>query len=347
MKVAVVSPYAFERPGGVQDQVVRIVGWLRDAGHEAWAVAPGRAGPVGTRHVGGFVSVPANRSRAPISLDPRAVRKVSRGVADADVVHIHEPFMPVVSLAAVLGRSPPRVGTFHADPGPGVRRLYRAGRGLLRRAARRLAVVTAVSDVAAASITGIATPRVVPNGIDLDEFTASHSPAGSERVIFIGRDERRKGVDVLLEAWPVIALRRPSASLRVIGVDRTDDVPAATFLGRTDEATKAAELAAADVLVAPNLGGESFGIVVLEGMAAGCAVVASNLPAFRSVGGDTAAYFPPGDAAALADTVVAALEAPDRIASMAAAGRERSARFGREEVLGGYLAAYEAALGKA
>src|SRR3990172_716011 len=95
MKVAVVSPYAFDAPGGVQDQVERIVGWLRVEGHDAWAVAPGSGGPEGTRHVGWFRSVRANRSRAPIAIDPRVVRKVGRAVAGADVVHVHEPFMPM------------------------------------------------------------------------------------------------------------------------------------------------------------------------------------------------------------------------------------------------------------
>src|SRR3972149_1327720 len=127
MKVAVVSPDAFDAPGGVQDQVERIVGWLRVEGHDAWAVAPGSGGPEGTRHVGWFRSVRANRSRAPIAIDPRVVRKVGRAGAGADVVHVHEPFMPMVSLGAILADTPPTVATFHADPGPLVRRAYRIG----------------------------------------------------------------------------------------------------------------------------------------------------------------------------------------------------------------------------
>ncbi|MEE9298820.1 MAG: glycosyltransferase family 4 protein [Acidimicrobiia bacterium] len=347
MRVAVVCPYAFDVHGGVQDQVARIVGWLRDAGHESWAVAPGSGGPEGTRHVGGFALVPANRSRAPISLDPRVVRRVSRAVEDADVVHIHEPFMPLVSLGAVFADTPPTVGTFHADPGAAARRLYRTAAALLRRIAARLDVVTAVSEVAAAALGKIASPRLVPNGVDLDDFRSIDVERMTDRVVFVGRDDPRKGVNVLLEAWPKVAARHPGASLHVVGLDRLPGTPGVVFVGPVGDEVKRAELGAASVLAAPNLGGESFGIVVLEGMAAGCAIVASDLPAFRAVAEDAASYVEPGDALELAAALSAVLASPDRVRSMKEAGRERSASFGREEVLAGYLEAYEMAMNRA
>ncbi len=343
VRVGVVCPYAFDAHGGVQDQVARIVGWLQSSGHEAWAVAPGSGGPEGTRHVGRFVSVRANRSRAPISLNPMVVKRVAAAVDDADVVHIHEPFMPLVSLAATLADTPPKVGTFHADPSRVVRGLYRGGGWLLRRVARRLVVTTAVSRVAADAVGRLTAPIIVPNGVDLTAY-ASEQDRIPGRVLFIGRDDRRKGLEVLLEAWHRVRERHPEATLHVIGVDRGDGAGGVSFLGRVSEERKHAELGRAAVLVAPNTGGESFGIVVLEGLASGCAVVASDLAAFRSVAGEAAAYVDVGDSAELGSEISAILESSARRSAMAVAGVERSQRFGREPVLGGYLAAYEAAV---
>ena len=346
MKIAVVCPYAFDTYGGVQDQVARIVGWLRESGHESWAVAPGSGGPEGTRHVGGFVSVRANRSRAPIALNPMVVKRVAAAVDDADVVHIHEPFMPLVSLGAVLARTPPKVGTFHAAPGRISRGFYRGGSWFLRRVARRLAATTAVSRIAADALGPVAKPDIVPNGIDLTSYPkdAERVPG---RVVFVGRDDPRKGLDVLLDAWPHIRRRSPDATLHVVGVDRSDLIDGVRYLGRVSEERKCEELGHAEVLAAPNWGRESFGIIVLEGLASGCVVVASDIAAFRSVAGDAAAYFTPGDSDALAEEVSEILGSAGRFAEMAAAGKQRSRRFGREEVLGGYLSAYESAHSRA
>jgi len=344
MKVAVVCPYAFDAPGGVQDQATRIIGWLLDEGHEAWAVAPGEGGPPGTRSVGSFASLPANRSRAPISVDPRALRRVAKAVSDADVVHIHEPFMPMVSLGALVADTPPKVGTFHADPSRVVRAAYRAAGPLLDLAARRLAVVTAVSGAAASALARLPGIRIIPNGIDLDEY----APVGARhaaRVMFLGRDEPRKGLDVLLQAWPLLKSAIPEATLRVVGSSRARGPDGVEFLGRLDGGAKRAELAAAAVLAVPNLGGESFGIVLLEGLAAGCAVVASDLPVFRAVAGDGAAFTPVGDPPALAAVIGALLSDPGRRQALAARGTTRSRRFGREVVLAAYLEAYRDALG--
>lgn len=346
MRVAVVCPYAFDAHGGVQDQVARIVRWLREGGHEAWAVAPGSGGPEGTRHLGRYRRVPANRSRAPISLDLRVRHKVASAVNDADVVHIHEPFMPMVSLGAVLAETPPKVGTFHADPGRMARAVYRMGAPLLRSVVRRLAVATAVSEVAAGPVRRLVEPRLVPNGIDLDTYGSKAVERVAGRVVFVGRDDRRKGLDVLLDAWPAIRDAVPMANLRVLGTDR-GDVAGVQFLGRVSEVQKRSELAAASVMAAPNLGGESFGIVVLEGLASGCAVVASDLAAFRAVAGQAAQFVEPGDAGALGRAIIRVLSEPDEAARLATAGRKRAHGFGRGVVLGGYLDAYESAVARA
>jgi len=343
VKIAVVSPYDLGAPGGVQDQVVSLVSWLRDDGHEAWAVAPGSGGPTGTRHVGGVLNVPVNRSQAPITLNPAAARRVAAAVAGADVVHVHEPFVPLVGLGALWVDGPPRVGTFHADPGAAVRQLYRFGTVLLKRLARRLAVATAVSPVAQEAVALFVDARIVPNGLDLAAFRIDAEKVPG-RVVFVGRDERRKGLDVLLQAWPIVRASVPHAELRVISTGRSSGPAGVTFLGRVTGEAKHAELAAASVLCAPNLGGESFGLVVAEGMAAGCAVVASDLPAFKAVAGDAAVFVRAGNSNALAAAVA---EMAGDAAAAAAAGktaRQAVGRFDRSAVLDGYIGAYEDAL---
>ena len=347
MRVAVVCPYDLAAPGGVQDQVVRLVTRLANAGHPAWAVAPGSGGPDGTRHVGRVRSVPANRSRAPIGLSRGTARRVRAAVADADVVHVHEPLMPMVSLAVLLGPTPPAVGTFHADPGAVVRGVYRGAAPVLRRLVSRLHVVTAVSPVARSAIARIADARIVPNGIDVEAFAAPGVERVGGRVAFLGRDEPRKGLGVLLEAWPAIRAAVPQAELRVIGAERDPAPEGVEFLGRVPEAVKGAELASAEVLVAPNLGGESFGIILTEAMSAGCAVVASDLPAFRAVAGAAARYAEPGDSDALAAAVSGLLTDPAAIEHAAAAGTEIVRSYDWDRVLDAYLEAYRDAVAAA
>jgi phosphatidyl-myo-inositol alpha-mannosyltransferase len=345
MRVAVVSPYAFDEPGGVQDQVTRIVGWLRGAGHEAWAVAPGGGGPEGTRHVGRYRTVPTNRSRAPVAIDPRVARRVARAVADADVVHLHEPFMPMVSLGTLAAASPPIVATFHANPEGAARRAYRLARPLLRRLSGRIAVATAVSASAAAAVEGIVSMRIIPNGIDLEDYRPGDEPPPRAGALFIGRDEPRKGLDILLQAWPLIRSRHPEAELTVVGTVRDSGPDGVRFVGRVAEDHKRELLASASILAVPNLGGESFGIVGLEGLASGCAVVASDLDAFRAVCADAAVYARTGDPVDLAAAINGLFSDPARRADLGARALRRSRQFGRGVVLGAYLLAYEDALG--
>ncbi len=342
MKIAVVSPYSLDAPGGVQDQVVSLVRWLGDAGHDAFAVGPGRSGPEGAVLVGGAISIPTNRSRAPIALSPFAVRRVRRAVRSADLVHVHEPFMPMVGLAAAIRPRVPTVGTFHADVGGLASRAYRWGRPLLRRVVGSLGGVTAVSSVAAAAVAGVANPVIVPNGIDLDRFRTG--PAEPHRVVFLGRDEPRKGLDVLLRAWPHVRSLVPDAELHVLGALRETWLEGVVFHGRVGEEQKVDLLAQASVYCGPHLGGESFGIVIAEAMAAGCVPVVSDLPAFRAVAGDVGQKVRPGDAEALGEALVTVLLDHDGRETQVAAGLEQAGRFSSSAVLEGYLAVYEAAL---
>jgi phosphatidylinositol alpha-mannosyltransferase len=187
--------------------------------------------------------------------------------------------------------------------------------------------------------------RVIPNGLDTAAYRLGPERS-TRRVVFLGRDDPRKGLDVLLQAWPVVAAAVPGAELRVLGAARERGPEKVAFLGTVGEAAKRAELAAAAVLCAPNLGGESFGLVVAEGLAAGCAVVASDLPAFRHVAGEAARLVPPGDAAALGRVLTEVLSDEGEAARLAGMARHRAGRFDRASVLEAYLAAYREALGR-
>jgi len=342
VKVAVFSPYDLGRHGGVQDQARRITGWLRDSGHESVLVGPGTEGPPGSVLLGGTRVIPANRAATPIGIDPLARRRIAAAVGDCDVFHVHEPFMPIVSPAALGVDGPAKVATFHADPPGWARNVYRLGRPALRSIIRRAGVVTAVSPVAASAIDGLAPYRIIPNGLDVSSYPTG--PEVPDRVLFLGRDDERKGLSILLEAWPAVRDAVPDANLVVVGAERDETPPGVDFLGAVSEERKRAELAAAGVFVAPNLGGESFGIVVVEAMAAATAIVASALPAFVHVIADAGVLVAPGDVVGLSDAVVRLLlDAPER-KRLADTAARRSRRFDGPTIVEAYLEAYQDAL---
>jgi phosphatidylinositol alpha-mannosyltransferase len=342
VKVAIVSPYDLGLPGGVQDQVIRLSGWLEDLGHQSVVVGPGVEGPEGAVLLGSTRVVRANRAATPIGLDPRMSRRLKEAIHDADVVHIHEPLMPVVSASASTLTTHPTVGTFHADPPNWARLGYRLGSSVWKKAVNRLDVVTTVSHVSGSAIAPFVSARVIPNGIDISGYGGIvKSPL---RVAFLGRDDERKGLQVLLDAWPGVVEAIPDAELRVIGAERDDQIGGVTFLGRIDEDTKRTELGRAEIFCAPNLGGESFGIVVAEGMASGCAVVASGIPAFVGVLGESGVFISPGDSVGLADALVSLLRNRELLAEKQRAGQAAVARFDGIAVARRYMGAYEDAL---
>ncbi len=360
MRVAVVAPYDLGVVGGVQSHVAELAGRLRAGGDDVLVVGPGApdaAGP-GEVRVGRARAVPANGSRAPLALGPGAVRRTRAALRAfrPDVVQVHEPLVPVVGPAAALAGVAPVVLTFHAHASGGaLPRLARAARPLGRAVVRRAAALTAVSPVAAAFHAGtlgvpVARLAVVPNGVDVARFAGvpRGRPAdNAPRLLFVGRLEPRKGADLAVAAFATLAAARPDLRLRVVGAGPLEadlrrrvaalpaDVAARVELrGRVPQADLPAELAAADVAVVPSRGGESFGIVLLELMAAGTPVVASALPAYAAVARDgvEAVLTPVGDAAAMAAGVERVLADPDLAAGLAAAGRARAAAFDWDRV---------------
>ena len=342
MRVALVCPYDLGKPGGVQDQVLRLRRWLVDAGHDPVVIGPGSDGPEGSILLGSSIGVRANRSSVPIALDPRVLTRVRSAVGDVDVVHIHEPLMPMVSLAATRIGSLPTVGTFHADASALARRSLRLGMPVVRGVVSRLDVKTAVSAVAGSVVQGVGELRIIPNGVDISDYSAGEKRRGS--VVFLGRDEPRKGLDILLDAWPAVTDALAEATLTVVGAERSDPPAGVAYLGRVSEDEKQAVLSASSVYVAPNTGGESFGIVLVEAMASGCAVIASALPGFVRVLGDAGELVKPGDVSGLADRIVAILGDEGRRSSLGAAAQDRSLLFDGPKVASQYISAYEDAV---
>ncbi|HWB87879.1 MAG TPA: glycosyltransferase family 4 protein [Acidimicrobiia bacterium] len=341
MRIGLLCPYDLSQPGGVQEQVKGLRAALRGYDDEVVILAPGAGDDDDTVDLGGTVSVPGNLSKVPISLDPTVGRRIKAATAGLDLVHVHEPLMPMASLMA-LRCDRPVVATFHAATSPLGTRLYRLLgpriRSLLGPNLRR---VTAVSPTAAAPVSDSLPVSIVPNGLDVAAFTRDGQPSAL-RVCFLGRDEPRKGLDVLLAAWADVAAEIPDAELIAMGANRGSE--GVQWLGRVGERTKVDTLSSSAIYVAPHLGRESFGIVLVEAMAAGAAVVASDLEAFRYVAGDAALYFPPGDSKALAERLTSLLRGEDERRRLRAAGRERAQRFDWERVAGHYRSVYQQAL---
>jgi phosphatidylinositol alpha-mannosyltransferase len=356
LRVALVCPYSLSRPGGVQGQVVGLARALDARGHQPTVFAPlddpGDA-PSGINLVvsGHSVSLPANGSVAPVSVSPLAVGRALRALRAGhfDVVHVHEPFSPGLPYGLLVAKDvPPEVATFHRSGGS---LFYTALRPLTtvlarRRFALRCAVSEAARETAHAAVGGDYV--VLFNGVEVDRYAnAEPWPTTGPTALFLGRHEERKGLQVLLDAFtqltgdsligdPLPGDRTAggsaavSATLWVAGDGpdteslrrRYPDSPTIHWLGLLSEEEKLRRLAGADVLCAPSLGGESFGMVLLEAMAAGTPVIASDIPGYRDAAGGRARLVRPGDASALADALRAALGPVDE----AEAHRRRQAR---------------------
>lgn len=351
-----VCPYDPTVPGGVQHHVTEVARRLVAAGDRVLVVAPGdpERPPDGVLAVGRAVRVPFNASVAPIALGPGAARRTRQAIREfrPDVVHIHEPAVPAVSLAALLTRTDAAtVGTFHAFSDRD--RLYRAARPVLRRAVARLTVRLAVSPAALdyhARALGLPAGsfRVLPNGVDTRRFATARPVPELRRgpmVLFVGRLEPRKGVLEAIHAATLVAARRPTLRLVVVGEgplrrEAEGAVPRRLhdrvwFVGRVDPEDLPRFYRSADVVVAPALGGESFGIVLLEAMAAGVPVVASDIPGYRSVltDGVEGRLVPPGDIVALAEAIDVLLDNAALRRAMGEAGRATAANYDWDRIV--------------
>lgn len=344
MKVALACPYAWDDPGGVQVHIRELSRHLRAGGHEVLVLTPARRTPdePWVRAVGRPVDIPYNDSNAPI--DPRPwsfgrVRDALRGFGP-DVVHVHEPFTPSTSLWATLAATAPVVATFHS--GAERSRLYDVAAPVLRRIARRIVVRIAVSRAAErfASARLGGTFEIVPNGADVQRF-ARAQPADlgpGVKLLFVGRLDERKGFPTAVAAFASLAGLREDLHLVVAGDGpqrvAVETLPAAVrdrvrLLGVVPNADLPPYHAACDLFLGTSVGGESFGIVLVEAMAAGLPIVASDIAGYDEVvrDGVEGLLVPPRAPAAVAEAVTRILDDPTMAEAMSAAGRERADTF--------------------
>jgi len=354
MKILVVSPYSLTLPGGVQGQVLGLARALRARGHDAIVLGPCDGPPPEPAVVTTGNSIPfaSNGSVAPIAPDPSAMVRTLRVMRQErpDVVHLHEPMIPGPTLVAVLADRVPSVGTFHAS---GRVPAYVYLRPVMRWAAGKLTCRTAVSDDArclAERYLGGAC-KVLPNGVEVERFAKAEPwPSARPAILFLGRHEDRKGLAVLLDAFA--GLER-DAVLWVAGEGpqteqlRARGIANVEWLGRIDDDERARRLRGAAVFCAPSVRGESFGIVLLEAMAASVPVVASDIPGYRDVARTEreAVLVPAGDAGALGDALRRVLDdAAGGNAARIEAGCARAASFSMDGLAERYEAIYQTAI---
>lgn len=366
MRIGIVCPYSYDVPGGVQFHVRDLAEELIRHGHTVSVLAPAEdSTPVPDYVVttGRTVAIPYNGSVARLNFGPVVAGRVRRWVeqGDFDLLHIHEPMVPSLSMLALWVADGPVVATFHTsmERSRGLQAISPVVIPMLEKITARIAVSEEARRTLVQHVGGDAV--VVPNGVFVDRFAGvAHRPgwAGTDThptVAFLGRlDEPRKGLPVLAAAVPAVLDQLPGAHFFIAGRgDATEERAAlvsygdaVTFLGGISDEEKAALLASVDAYVAPQTGGESFGIVLVEAMAAGSLVVASDIPAFQAVldGGELGRLFRQGDATDLARTLVEVLS------RRAASGptRERAgrtvARYDWSTVTSQILAVYEYAL---
>jgi phosphatidyl-myo-inositol alpha-mannosyltransferase len=353
MKLALVSPYDFAYPGGVTEHVAHLAEQFRGRDHEVHIVAPSSddetepsaTGDALVHRIGRVVSIPANGSVARITLSLRSYLQAKRLLQEEqfDLIHLHEPMLPALPITVLRHSNTTNVGTFHAYRNTPLAYFY--GKPIVRPFFRKLhghiAVSTAARDFVGEYFK--ADYRVIPNGIDFARFNTPYPPLeqlADDRptVLFVGRLEKRKGLRFLLRAWPSVLERHPRARLVVVGKGRplegyrrfaarqgwspTDVV----FAGYVATEDLPRYYQRCDVFCAPNTGQESFGIVLLEAMAAGAPIVASNIPGYRDVvtHGEQGLLAEAQDPEAIAAAIGQLLDSADLRESMRLAGQAKA-----------------------
>lgn len=365
MRIGIVNPYSWDVPGGVGFHIRDLALKLRSRGHDVRVLSPSSSSglPEWVTSAGSSVSVPFNGSVANISINPAAFARTRRWLADGDfdVVHVHEPVVPSVSMAATILSGAPLVATFHAAL---TRSLSRSiASAPMRPYMERIAVRIAVSSEARRTLIehhgGDAV--IIPNGVDTASFRGAEpiepwrARDGAPVVVFLGRlDEPRKGLPVFADAIPRVLEAIPGARFLIAGRGEAEAIrsglarfgDSVQFLGGISDPEKESLLAGASAYVAPQTGGESFGIVLVEAMAAGTAVVASSIEAFRAVLGDGrfGALFETGSAESLADELIALLGDPQRLETIARAGEAASLQYDWEVVADKVYEVYKLAI---
>ena len=365
MRIGMVCPYSFDVPGGVQAHVLQLAEVMRARGHHVSVLAPASPHvqlPDYVVSAGKALAIPYNGSVARLQFSPAAHRKVKKWLmlGDFDVLHLHEPNAPSLSMLALNLAESPIVATFHTSTTKSL--TLSVAQALLRPMHEKIIGRIAVSDLARRwQMEALGSHAVeIPNGVDVASFASAQPlpgyPRAGRTVLFLGRyDEPRKGMAVLLGALPALVEKFSDVQVLIVGRGDKAELRSGAgefashlrFLGQVDDAEKASALRSADVYCAPNTGGESFGIVLAEAMAAGAAVVASDLDAFRRVlrDGQAGRLVPVDDAEALAVALIEVLDDDALRASYVAAGAEAVLRFDWPVVADQIIRVYETVAG--
>ena len=360
LKIGIVCPYSWDTPGGVQNHIRDLAEFLIAAGHQVSVLAPALDDdklPSYVVNAGKPISIPYNGAVARVLFGPVAFSRVRQWISngDFDLLHLHEPAIPSISLLACWAADGPMVGTFHAAAKR--QKIIFAIGPILEPAIEKLSARIAVSEAARLTLTDhLDTDAIViPNGIYASRY---HNGVQQEKwqgntIGFIGRfEEPRKGLSILLEALPVIARFAPDVKVLVAGPGDSTEVEKSIhpqlrhrfeFLGKISEQDKANFMSSVSLYVAPNTGGESFGIILAEALAGGACVVASDIPAFDDLlgQGQYGALFKSEDSTDLAKVVIDLLRDERKRVELAKAGKARGQSFDWEIVAQQIYSVYE------
>ena len=346
LKIGIVCPYSWDTPGGVQNHIRDLAEFLIESGHDVSVLAPvidESNLPEYVVNAGKPISIPYNGAVARVLFGPVAFARVRQWISQGefDLLHLHEPAIPSISLLACWAADGPMVGTFHAAAKR--QKIIFAIGPILEPAIEKLSARIAVSEAARLTLTDhLDTDAVIiPNGIYANRYTDGKTIEkwSGNTIGFIGRfEEPRKGLSVLVDALPVISRFAPDVKIFVAGPGDPAEVIEGIdpqlrqrfeFLGKITESEKADFMSSVAVYVAPNTGGESFGIILAEALAGGACVVASDIPAFDDLlgHGEFGALFESESSTELAKVVIDLLRDETKRKELSARGKERAKMF--------------------
>ena len=365
IRIGMVCPYGWDTPGGVQSHMRDLAEYLIGEGHFVSVLAPISDDTIELEdyvvNAGKPISIPVNGSVARVLFGPLASSRAKQWIAsgDFDLLHLHEPAIPSLSLLACSASEGPIVGTFHVST-PKKKAIYAIG-PILEPIVEKLTARIAVSELARSTLKDhFETDAVViPNGIDGQKYAnaqVSSEYSGPNTIGFMGRfEEPRKGLQVLIDSLAIVARFIPDVRYLIAGPGDSEEFmkklnpqlrSRITFLGRLSDKQKESFLKSVEIYVAPNTGGESFGIILTEALSAGTAVIASDIPAFKAVleNGEVGDLFKNEDSADLAKAIVGLLRDDDRRKKLASDGKLSAQKYDWQVVAEQIESVYEMAI---